>query len=99
MSSEELTRTLGKLQANLADSPQLDEKALQSLRLVLDDIQTAIERTAVSRDIEPGEENTEQENASMSSRLQGLIDDFEAKHPNLTLTLSQIADRLAEMGI
>lgn len=98
MSSEELTRTLDKLQADLASNPQLDEHALQSLKLVLEDIQSAIERAAMANE-EAQQAAVESAPDSMTGRLQELIEDFEAKHPKLTMTLSQIADQLSEMGI
>ena len=98
MSSEELTRTLDKLQADLASNPQLDENALQSLKLVLEDIQSAIERAAMANE-EAQQAAVESAPDSMTGRLQELIEDFEAKHPKLTMTLSQIADQLSEMGI
>jgi len=94
MSTEELSRTLSKLHEELADSPELDENTRRSLRAVLGEIQVAIDRAG-------GGEAIEEETPvlSVSGRLQEVIDEFEARHPRLTLTLSQIADRLSDMGI
>lgn len=50
----------------------------------------AIESQAVS---EPLEE------LSLSQRMRKAVEEFEFRHPQLTVTLSQIADSLAEMGI
>ncbi|MFN7292796.1 MAG: DUF4404 family protein [Pirellula sp.] len=36
---------------------------------------------------------------SLSKRLEGLVDEFEIQHPRLTNIVSQIAERLADMGI
>lgn len=39
------------------------------------------------------------EERTLNQRLQDVIEDFETRHPQLTATLSQIADRLSDMGI
>ncbi len=36
---------------------------------------------------------------SVVEKLKSAIEEFEARHPDLTLSLSQIADRLSAMGI
>jgi len=102
MSAEELSRTLTKLHSELADTPELDESTLRSLRAVLGEVQVALDRAAFEADakLQSGESSATSSNSgTVSGRLQDLIEDFEAKHPRLTLTLSQIADRLADMGI
>ena len=102
MSSEELTRTLTKLHADLVNHPELDEDALRALKTVLGDIQFALDRTVendVPDDSVPSGETASEDSPPVTGRLQSLIEDFESKHPQLTLTLSQIADRLSEMGI
>lgn len=100
MSAEELSRTLTKLHSELADTPELDEGTLRSLRAVLAEVQVALDRAALEAGGSVGEDSAGSSNSgTVSGRLQDLLEDFEAKHPRLTLTLSQIADRLADMGI
>ncbi len=106
MSAEELSRTLTKLHSELADTPELDASTLRSLRVVLGDVQLALDRAALEADAkqrvdESGAASSEvgARSGTVSGQLQELIEAFEAKHPRLTLTLSQIADRLADMGI
>jgi DNA-binding transcriptional LysR family regulator len=97
MANEELTQTLDRLHQQLSHGPQLDEANLRSLRALLDEIQIACERAEQAGSTT----NTHQiaNERSLNQRLQEVIGDFEHRHPQLTTTLSQIADRLADMGI
>ena len=93
MANEELLKTLDKLHQELSQNPTLDETSLRSMRAILDEIQTAISR------IESDKTAASSERLTITQRLQDLISVFEARHPQLTATLSQIADRLTDMGI
>lgn len=93
MSNDELSKTLEKLHEELSQNPQLDENTLQSMRSILDEIQAAISR------IDLAQPASDSEPLTVTQRLQDMISDFEARHPQLTATLSQIADRLTDMGI
>ncbi len=93
MSNDELSKTLEKLHEELSHSPQLDENTLRSMRSILDEIQTAISR------IDSVPPASDSEPLTITQRLQEMISVFEARHPQLTATLSQIADRLTDMGI
>ncbi len=95
MSNDELSKTLEKLHVELSQSPQLDEKTLQSMRSILDEIQMTISRM----DNIQAEGDSEPVSISIAQRLREMISDFEVRHPQLTATLSQIADRLTDMGI
>ncbi|MCC6511773.1 MAG: DUF4404 family protein [Pirellulaceae bacterium] len=92
MSSEELSRKLQELHQELLDNPAIDAKAVQSLKAVLGDIQLALDR-AKEQDAQPVSPES-----PVSGRLQVFIEEFEAHHPRLTLTLSNIADQLSAMG-
>jgi hypothetical protein len=94
MANEELAQSLDRLKQQLSHGPQLDEATLHSLRVLLDDIQR------VCANPEPAApDEVEVEERSLNQRLQDVIEDFELRHPQLTSTLSQIADRLSDMGI
>jgi hypothetical protein len=96
MTAQELSQAVSKLHEELTGNPELDENALRSLSALLGEIQVAIDRAASDKAsaVEPQEPSQD-----VVQRLQSAISEFEAKHPRLTLTLSQIADRLSAMGI
>lgn len=96
MTAEELSQTLRKLHDELSSNPELDENALESLRTLLGEIQVAIARAEGD---EPQVVHNHPTLIPMGERLRLAIDEFEARHPRLTLSLSQIADRLTAMGI
>ena len=96
MTAEELSQTLSKLHEELSGNPELDENTLRSLRALLGEIQVAIDRAAVEA---PQADDSLESSLPVGQRLQAVISEFEARHPRLTLSLSQIADRLAAMGI
>ena len=93
MANEELAQTLERLQQQLSQSPQLDPATSESLQALLLEIQrvcAAPETPAPAADVPQ---------RSLSEQLQKVIEDFEFRHPQMTKTLSQIADTLSEMGI
>lgn len=105
MTNQELAQTLDRLHEQLSQSPQLDEATVQSLRALLDEIEAATVRTeeaATGQDAGTPEHEaaaTSAQELSLSGKLRKTVEDFEFRHPQLTVTLSQIADSLAEMGI
>ncbi len=106
MSAEELSRTLTKLHSEIADTPELDVETQRALQAVLVKVQRVLDRAKNDSESKFADEEDDESSANpdansdtVSGRLQDLIVDFEAKYPRLTLTLSQIADRLADMGI
>jgi len=103
MSTDNLTQTLNQLQEELTNTKKLDENSVKLLQSVLDDIRLAIERSGkgsgVVTDMDEVEIVANEESNSIGVRLRGLITAFEAEHPKLTSSLSQIAEFLAEIGI
>ncbi len=104
MSNEELSQTLERLHEQLAQHPQLDAPTLHSLKSLLDEIQLAClnaeQRVEVNSTKNPTPNvGAEHNQGSINQRLQDVITDFEVRHPKLTATLSQIADRLSDIGI
>jgi hypothetical protein len=93
MSKDELSKTLEKLHQELAQNPPLDESTLQSMRAIAEEIQSAIARMSTNPATPQSEPPT------ITDRLREMISEFEARHPQLTSTMSQIADRLTDMGI
>lgn len=94
MANEELAQSLDRLQHQISHSPQLDAATSETLRALVTEIQNfcAAPETAAA----PPADSPE---PSLSGRLQKVIEDFEFRHPQLTTTLSQIADMLSDMGI
>jgi len=93
MAKDELSQTLDRLHLELSQSPQVDDQTLRSMRTLVEEIQAIIAKSGV------GEQSQPAPPLSINQRLQDLISDFEVRHPQLTATLSQIADRLTDMGI
>lgn len=96
MTTEQLSQTLSKLHAELSNNPELDQTTLQALKVLLGEIQLAIDRAAGDA---PPADQTHESALPLGHKLQSAISEFEARHPRLTLTLSQIADGLNAMGI
>ena len=103
MSTEDLTQRLKQLQDELITTPKLDENSVRLLQAVMDDIQLAIERFANGSgnvaDMDVVDVAANEESNSIGARLQGLINAFEVEHPRLTMSISQLAEFLAEIGI
>jgi len=91
--TEPLDQVMEQLRLALTNPQSLDEKALESLRQLADDIERVLIKT--------GGEDSQAGSATdgISERLQGWIEHLEADHPEWTNTLSLIAERLADMGI
>jgi hypothetical protein len=96
MTGNDLRRTLEQLHLDLSQNPNLDSSTVQSLRTLAEDIQKVLERASSDGEVLASDEV---ENTTLADRMRGLIADFEVQHPQLTSTLSTIAERLSDMGI
>ena len=96
MTTEQLSQSLSKLHAELSNNPELDQATLQALKGLLEEIQLVIDRAVGDA---PLADQTRESALPLGQKLQSAIGEFEARHPRLTLTLSQIADGLNAMGI
>lgn len=86
--SNELIQTLQRLHEQLQANSELDIETRESLQRIAHEIQDSL--------------NASDENSldsSLSARLQAWIDELEANHPQLTKIVSQVVERLADMGI
>jgi hypothetical protein len=93
MTKQALAAILVQLHDELHRTQKLDDADRLAMQELVGEIQSALERD---------EELSEQETLdapAISKRLEDSILSFEAHHPKLTSILSQIADRLADMGI
>ena len=88
MSDKNLTELLEQLHDELDSTKAVDEKGRELLRALNADIQELLERS----------ENGQSPD-SLLERLQDVIDHFEATHPALTSTLSNIMTVLNNAGI
>jgi hypothetical protein len=87
MPRETLRTSLAKLHSQLsASTPALDTETRQLLRDVAEDIE------AVLADSDP-------DAASLRGRIEQAAIRFEASHPQLAHTFTQIADALAKLGV
>ena len=92
MTNKDLEQTLDSLHQSLADTPQIDEQMAAKMRLLIDEIQLILARSAPATE-------TPQSHQTLTARVRELMADFELHHPQLTSNLSIIAERLADMGI
>ncbi|MCU0719884.1 MAG: DUF4404 family protein [Pirellula sp.] len=88
---EDLKEHLRSLHEELQSSPALDPATLEALQVVAEDIRVHLESA--------GNVGMATASPSLSTRLEGLVNEFEVQHPRLTNIVSQIAERLADMGI
>jgi hypothetical protein len=88
---EDLKEHLRSLHEELQSSQALDPATLEALQVVAEDIRVRLESA--------GDVGIAATSPSLSTRLEGLVNEFEVQHPRLTNIVSQIAERLADMGI
>jgi len=93
--TDNLPATLHRLHEELTQAPKLDPSTLEELRVLAADIQRVLD----SQSQEDAEETADLSDTTLRSRIHSLIDDFGSHHPQLTETLSIIAERLSDMGI
>lgn len=93
--TENLPATLQRLHEELSKAPRLAPSTLEELRVLANDIQRVLD----SQSQEDADEPTEGSESAIPNRIQALIESFESHHPQLTKTLSMIAERLSDMGI
>jgi len=89
MSNNALHDILDSLHKQLASLPSLTPQNIDDLKAIAAEIQTTLEKQSPSTGNSP----------TLSSRISLLVEDFETNHPQLTQTLSTLAERLADMGI
>lgn len=88
---EDLKQHLQSLHMELQSNQAMDPATLEALRIVAEDIRAHLESA--------GQVGTTPSSQSLSKRLEGMVNEFEVQHPRLTSIVSQIAERLADMGI
>jgi len=88
MADNKLTQILEQLHRELENTEALDEKGRELLGALNVDIQNLLKRS--------GNESSDD---SLLERLQDTMDHFEATHPALTSTLSNIMNILINAGI
>ena len=89
MSNNALHDILDSLHKQLASLPALTPQNIDDLKAIVTEIQSTLEKQSPTTDNSP----------TLSSRINLLVEDFEKNHPQLTQTLSTLAERLADMGI
>ncbi len=85
MDNPELRATLEQLHARLEQTQVVDEESRQLLQHLKNDIQAVLK------------EPNDSARASLRERLDGAMDHFEDTHSDLTLTIKQVLDHLAQV--
>lgn len=91
MQKTELLVELKKLQNDVEETTDLDNETRRVLHGLLGDIQQKLSPA--------GSGTTSSEEETLSQKLLKAVSEFEVQHPQLTATLSQLVDRLSDMGI
>ena len=92
MDRQELVEALGKLHAQLSRSDQVDPATLESLRDLTGELNQLLEEHGEGAAVPVAGE-------PVGRGLRDLLLEFEADHPQLSVTLGKVADALAAMGI
>ncbi|XZE21645.1 DUF4404 family protein [Pirellulaceae bacterium SH449] len=87
---DDLKQQLEHLHSELQNTENLDPATVEALKVLASDISMHLERA---------EQAPPDADGSISSRLKTMVEDFEMQHPRLTTIVSQLAERLADMGI
>ncbi len=85
MDQSQLRQTLEQLHAELENTPVADDESRQLLEHLKNDIQAVLK------------EPNDSARASLRERLDGAMDHFEDTHSDLTLTIKQVLDHLAQV--
>ncbi len=93
MHTNELNDTIATLHEELTHGQQLDEESRERLRVLLNDIRTALDRAPATQAA------PEEKDESLGDRLQDAVVDFEAAHPQFSQMIGRIADGLSNLGI
>lgn len=94
--TDNLKQILNSLHHQLTNPTELNSDSIEALKAIAAEIQTTLENYPSNTNLPP---NTEPSPNSLTQRIEAFIDDFENQHPQLTQTLSMLAERLADMGI
>ncbi len=86
MQDDELRDRLRDLHEQLSGTRSVDEATRDSLRRVMDDIETLLE-------------STDESSPDVLDRLNEAAAGFEAEHPQLSSMIARITNALAQMGI
>lgn len=94
--TDNLKQILDSLHQQLANPKVLSSDSIETLKAIAAEIQTTLEDYPPKGCQPP---TTDPNSISLTQRIESFIDDFENLHPQLTQTLSMLAERLADMGI
>lgn len=81
----QLHQALQELHAQLESTPVVDDESRQLLQHLKDDIQTVLDKPS------------EAAHATLRARLDAAAEHFEDSHSDLTLTIKQVIDHLAQV--
>ena len=90
MEDKDLRNLLTELHAEIENAQEVDEKGLELLRHLKEDISTLLERS---------EGNPAQSNPSITRNLENTLSHFEVTHPSLTSLISKLLESLSSSGI
>ena len=89
MDREQLNKKLAQVQSELRNADWMDVERRKALQETADDIYRMLDKEG---DHSAGLNH-------LASRLKSQIAHLEAKHPNLTLAIGELADALSKIGV
>ena len=90
MENKEFRDLLSELHTEIENTQEVDEKGLELLRHIKEDITILLERS---------EENPSPANPSITRNLENTLSHFEVTHPSLTGLISKLLESLSSSGI
>lgn len=97
--NQELSDTLDRLHHELQSTTNLDEASKNALAKILEEIHGVLYRAPSASQSTPNVTATGDSFSQISKRWQAIVDEFELNHPQFTAVVSQISERLTDMGI
>lgn len=94
--TDNLKQILNSLHQQLNNPTELNSDSIEALKAIASEIQSTLENYPSNPSLTS---TTDPNSNSLTQRIETFIDDFENQHPQLTQTLSMLAERLADMGI
>ena len=88
MDTEQLNKLLTQVHSELRNAESMDPDKRKALRKIAEDIQLALENGTDGAIVN-----------QMAARLKLEINQIEANHPDLTLSISELVDALSKIGV
>ncbi len=90
MDQQPLRQLLEQLRTALSQTPSLDAEARTQLKVLMAEVQAALDREGEASDLQY---------RSLSDQLRQAVKQFELSHPQLTWAMGEVLDILSRAGV